>query len=138
MFWRKISGYPILYSFKSFKLLFINIVPVIGVIILVVICGLISGNLDNLIRPRLVGKDAEMHDLFILFGTLGGISMFGILGIIVGPIIAALFSTVWQIYGDSFKEYLPAVGNALAQLRSAPEPESKPESESEKKKEHYK
>ncbi len=107
----------------------------VGVIILVVICGLISGNLDNLIRPRLVGKDAEMHDLFILFGTLGGISMFGILGIIVGPIIAALFSTVWQIYGDSFKEYLPAVGNALAQLRSAPEPESKPESESEKKKE---
>jgi predicted PurR-regulated permease PerM len=100
-----------------------------------VICGLISGNLDNLIRPRLVGKDAEMHDLFILFGTLGGISMFGILGIIVGPIIAALFSTVWQIYGDSFKEYLPAVGNALAQLRTAPEPESKPESESEKEKE---
>jgi predicted PurR-regulated permease PerM len=99
-----------------------------GVIILGVICGLISGNLDNLVRPRLVGKDAEMHDLFILFGTLGGIAMFGILGIIVGPIIAALFSTVWQIYGDSFKEYLPAVGDALAELRTAPEPE--PESDS--------
>ena len=95
-----------------------------GVIILGVICGLISGNLDNLVRPRLVGKDAQMHDLFILFGTLGGISMFGILGIIVGPIVAALFSTIWQIYGDSFKEYLPEVGGALAKLRTAPESDS--------------
>ena len=91
---------------------------------LAVICGLISGNLDNLVRPRLVGKDTEMHDLFILFGTLGGISMFGIIGIIVGPIIAALFSTIWQIYGDSFKEYLPAVGDALEKLRTPLESES--------------
>ena len=95
-----------------------------GVIILVVVCGLISGNLDNLVRPRLVGKDTEMHDLFILFGTLGGISMFGIIGIIVGPIVAALFSTIWQIYGDSFKEYLPAVGDALEKLRTPPESDS--------------
>jgi predicted PurR-regulated permease PerM len=102
-----------------------------GVLILGVVCGLISGNLDNLVRPRLVGKDAEMHDLFILFGTLGGIAMFGILGIIVGPIIAALFSTVWQIYGDSFRDYLPAVGEALAELRTVTEQEPEPDPESE-------
>ena len=92
-----------------------------GVFILAIICGLISGNLDNLVRPRLVGKDTQMHDLFILFGTLGGISMFGILGIIVGPIIAALFSTVWSIYGDSFRDYLPDVGKALRELHGAPQ-----------------
>lgn len=80
-----------------------------GVIILVVGCGLIAGNLDNIVRPRLVGKDTEMHDLYILFSTLGGISMFGILGIIIGPIIAALFITIWEIYGDSFRDYLPDV-----------------------------
>jgi len=80
-----------------------------GVIILLVGCGAIAGNLDNVVRPRLVGKDTEMHDLYILFSTLGGISMFGILGIIIGPIIAALFITTWEIYGDSFKEYLPDV-----------------------------
>ncbi|MCG6930157.1 MAG: AI-2E family transporter [Desulfofustis sp.] len=91
----------------------------VGVAILAVVCGLISGNLDNLVRPRLVGKDTEMHDLYVLFGTLGGISMFGILGIIVGPIIAALFITIWDIYGDSFKDYLPAVGPPPA---DAPEP----------------
>ncbi len=81
-----------------------------GVIILAVICGAVAGNLDNLLRPRLVGKDTEMHDLFVLFGTLGGIAMFGILGIIIGPIISALFITIWEIYGDAFKEYLPDVG----------------------------
>ncbi len=69
-----------------------------------------AGNLDNLLRPRLVGKDTEMHDLFVLFGTLGGIAMFGILGIIIGPIISALFITIWEIYGDDFQEYLPEVG----------------------------
>ncbi len=81
-----------------------------GVVILAVVCGAIAGNLDNLLRPRLVGKDTEMHDLFVLFGTLGGITMFGLLGIIIGPIISALFITLWEIYGDSFRDYLPEVG----------------------------
>jgi len=82
----------------------------LGVAILAVLCGAVAGNLDNVLRPRLVGKDTEMHDLFVLFGTLGGISLFGILGIIVGPIIAALFITIWEIYGKVFAAYLPAVG----------------------------
>lgn len=80
-----------------------------GVIILAILCGAVAGNLDNLVRPRLVGKDTEMHDLFVLFGTLGGISMFGLLGIIIGPIMAALFITIWEIYGDTFSDYLPKV-----------------------------
>lgn len=80
-----------------------------GVVVLFVMCGLIAGNLDNIVRPRLVGKDTEMHDLFVLFGTLGGISMFGLLGIIIGPIVTALFITIWEIYGDAFRPYLPNV-----------------------------
>ena len=80
-----------------------------GVIILGVLCGAVAGNLDNIVRPRLVGKDTEMHDLFVLFGTLGGITMFGLLGIIIGPIIAALFITIWEIYEDVFREVLPSV-----------------------------
>ncbi|MCW5202304.1 AI-2E family transporter [Desulfobulbus sp. N2] len=82
-----------------------------GVILLAIICGAVAGNLDNLLRPRLVGKDTEMHDLFVLFGTLGGIALFGVLGIIIGPIISALFITIWEIYGDAFHEYLPEVGS---------------------------
>lgn len=100
-----------------------------GVLILGIGCGLLAGNLDNLVRPRLVGKDTEMHDLFVLFGTLGGISMFGILGIIIGPIIAALFMTIWAIYGDAFKDYLPAVGTALQDLINEKEPGPAKESE---------
>jgi predicted PurR-regulated permease PerM len=84
-----------------------------GAIILGVLCGLVAGNLDNLIRPRLVGKDTEMHDLFVLFGTLGGIAMFGILGIIIGPIIAALFITIWELYGTAFRDYLPDMKTIL-------------------------
>jgi len=88
-----------------------------GVVILAVLCGAVAGNLDNIVRPRLVGKDTEMHDLFVLFGTLGGISMFGLLGIIIGPIVAALFITIWEIYGDVFKDYLPDVEIVLKKPR---------------------
>jgi predicted PurR-regulated permease PerM len=84
-----------------------------GAVILGVLCGAVAGNLDNLVRPRLVGKDTEMHDLFVLFGTLGGIAMFGLLGIIIGPIIAALFITLWEMYSKVFREYLPDVGPVL-------------------------
>ncbi len=93
-----------------------------GAVILAVLCGAVAGNLDNVIRPRLVGKDTEMHDLFVLFGTLGGIAMFGLLGIIIGPIVAALFITVWEIYGDAFRDHLPDVGAVLrAVVEDAPE-----------------
>lgn len=96
-------------------------------VILLVICGAIAGNLDNLLRPRLVGKDTEMHDLFVLFGTLGGISMFGIIGIIIGPIVTALFITVWEIYSDVFMEYLPNVETKLNKRRVDRENDQKTE-----------
>ena len=76
---------------------------------LLIFCGLLVGSLDNILRPMLVGKDTKMHELFILFGTLGGIAMFGIIGFILGPIIAALFVTVWELYGETFSDYLPDV-----------------------------
>ena len=76
---------------------------------LTIFCGVVVGSIDNILRPRLVGKDTEMHDLLILFATLGGISFFGIVGFILGPILAALFVTIWEIYGTAFKDVLPAV-----------------------------
>ncbi len=89
-----------------------------GVIILAVLCGLVAGNLDNIVRPRLVGKDTEMHDLFVLFGTLGGLTMFGLLGLIIGPIVAALFITIWEIYGDAFQDVLPSVKVIIKKRRN--------------------
>lgn len=94
-----------------------------GVILLALLCGGAAGNIDNLLRPRLVGKDTEMHELFVLFGTLGGISLFGILGIIVGPIVTALFITLWELYGRAFADVLPEVGPITPVLRDADEAE---------------
>jgi len=74
---------------------------------LLLFCILVVGAVDNFLRPRLVGKDTRMHELLILFGTLGGIIMFGVAGIIIGPIVAALVVTVWEIYGVAFQDELP-------------------------------
>lgn len=63
-------------------------------------------NVDNVIRPRIVGSSAKMHDLLVFFSTLGGLSVFGIMGFIVGPIIAALFLTILKIYNEEFKNQL--------------------------------
>jgi predicted PurR-regulated permease PerM len=70
--------------------------------------ALIVGSVDNVLRPRLVGRDTEMHDLMILFSTLGGIALFGPIGFIAGPILAALFITSWDIFADAFRDSLPS------------------------------
>ncbi|MEO8277821.1 MAG: AI-2E family transporter [Thermoanaerobaculia bacterium] len=71
-------------------------------------CGLVVGAIDNLLRPRLVGNDTEMPDLLILIGTLGGLTLFGAAGLILGPIVAALFLTVWEMYASTFRDLLRA------------------------------
>lgn len=68
--------------------------------------ALIIGNVDNLLRPKLVGRDAGMHDLMIFFSTLGGISVFGMMGFVLGPVLAALFLTILDIYAVEFKSHL--------------------------------
>lgn len=69
-------------------------------------CSLLVGTIDNLLRPWLVGKDTELHELMIFLGTLGGISLFGIIGFIIGPIVAGLFVTAWDICAENFQDEL--------------------------------
>jgi predicted PurR-regulated permease PerM len=71
----------------------------------------VVGSVDNFLRPRLVGRDTAMPDLLILLTTLGGIRLFGVTGFIVGPVVGALFITVWEIYGEAFRGLLPRVGS---------------------------
>ncbi len=80
----------------------------IAALLLTVWCVGLVGTVDNVLRPWLVGKDTKMPDLLILLGTLGGLVLFGVAGIIIGPIVAALFVTVWEIYGATFEDILPA------------------------------
>jgi predicted PurR-regulated permease PerM len=76
-------------------------------LLLAAFCSLVVGSIDNVLRPRLVGRDTKLHDLMILFSTLGGIIMFGAVGFIIGPILAALFVTVWEIFGRAYRDQLP-------------------------------
>ncbi|HYO13260.1 MAG TPA: AI-2E family transporter [Thermoanaerobaculia bacterium] len=75
----------------------------IGILLITV---LVIVNVDNLMRPRLVGQETGMHDLMVFFSTLGGIGMFGPTGFIIGPMVAALFLTLLDIYSAEFKEDL--------------------------------
>ena len=75
----------------------------IGRAIAVLLVGaLVIGLADNILRPRLVGQDTKLPDYLILIATLGGITWFGLSGFVIGPIIAALFVTVWQMMGKEF------------------------------------
>lgn len=69
-------------------------------------CALVVGSIDNLLRPRLVGHDTQMHELLIFFSTLGGLLAFGAMGFIVGPILAALCVTTWEMFGTAFRREL--------------------------------
>jgi predicted PurR-regulated permease PerM len=80
---------------------------------LALFCGLIVGSLDNVLRPILVGKDTKMHELMIFLSTLGGIFMFGLPGIFIGPVIASIFISIWEIYGIEFAGILPDVHSVL-------------------------
>jgi predicted PurR-regulated permease PerM len=71
-------------------------------IILTLVGAFFIGIIDNLLRPRLVSRDTKMPDYLILLATLGGIAQFGLSGFIIGPVIAALFLTCWEITGDLF------------------------------------
>ena len=120
----------------------ISIIPVIGATIIwlpAAIINIVSGNIgagigilvggfvimcsDNIMRPHLIGKDAKLHPLLVLFATVGGLTMFGVYGIIFGPILASICVTIKEIYKIEFADYLNHVN--LGQ----PEPEGGQESE---------
>jgi len=60
----------------------------------------------NFEKPVLVGHDIRMHELLIFFSTLGGLFVFGAMGFILGPVLAALFVTVWGLFGAEFRSEL--------------------------------
>lgn len=113
--------------FWAIAMMFLSVVPGIGTalvwgpavvyliasgeylvaVVLALYCIIVVGSIDNVLRPKLVGNDTRLHELMIFFSTLGGIMMFGFMGFVIGPIIAALFVTVWELYGVEFSEWLP-------------------------------
>ena len=76
----------------------------IKALIMVLVGVLVIGLVDNLLRPILIGRDTQMPDYLILFSTLGGLTLFGISGFVIGPVIAALFLVVWEMFERENRE----------------------------------
>jgi predicted PurR-regulated permease PerM len=51
---------------------------------------LVIGSIDNVLSPRLVGRRASLHELLIFFAVLGGLQVFGVLGLVLGPVVVAM------------------------------------------------
>jgi len=76
-------------------------------IALTVIGVLVIGSIDNFLRPKLVGEKTRLHELIIFFSVLGGLQVFGVLGLVLGPVIVAITMALLDIlrHADS-----PATG----------------------------
>jgi predicted PurR-regulated permease PerM len=70
-------------------------------IVLLVFGVVVISLVDNVLRPILVGRDTKMPDWLILLSTLGGLTTFGVSGFVIGPVIAALFLSVWTMFGEA-------------------------------------
>jgi predicted PurR-regulated permease PerM len=72
-------------------------------IFFIVFYALLSGGVEYLIKPRLVGQRVKMHTLLVFLSIIGGLKMFGILGIIYGPLVITGFLTLTEIYHTSYQ-----------------------------------
>jgi len=77
---------------------------IVAGIILVLVGTLVISLADNVLRPLLVGRDTRMPDYLILLSTLGGLTAFGLAGVVIGPIIAAFFLSVWEMAVEEFAD----------------------------------
>lgn len=60
--------------------------------------ALVIGSVDNFLRPKLVGEKTKLHELFIFFSVLGGLKVFGILGIVLGPVVLAITLALLDVF----------------------------------------
>jgi len=78
-----------------------NHVSAIGIAVLCIVSNLL---MDNVISPKIVSGETRLHPLFILFGVLGGVQLFGLFGIILGPTIIALSFIALEMYRQLLHE----------------------------------
>ena len=88
--------------------------------ILMVICGLIAGLVDNFVRPLILQGRSKMHPLVSLVAIFGGMEMFGIMGIFLGPILAAVLIALLQLWPEVGQRFglLPGSKGRECQPRS--------------------
>ncbi|WP_434424191.1 AI-2E family transporter [Nannocystis pusilla] len=62
---------------------------------------------DNFLRPRLVGKRAKLHELFIFFAVLGGLQVFGLIGLVLGPVVLAIALSLFEAFRHPGEPTIP-------------------------------
>ena len=75
-----------------------NVVGAVG--ILIINGGIVIGYVDNILRPKLIGKAANVHPVLVLIGILGGLEAFGALGFVIGPLVLAVFIALIRSYTE--------------------------------------
>jgi predicted PurR-regulated permease PerM len=84
-----ILGAPVVYIPAGIILMFNG--GWIGGILLILLCAIAQFVVDYYVRPKIIGKQAEIHPLIVIIGALGGVIVFGFVGFLVGPLILGLF-----------------------------------------------
>lgn len=123
-------GFPKVF-FLTFLMVILGFIPMVGSMLVWAPAGLylittgeplagiallgygvvLIGALDNLARPLLIDEDVDLHDLFVLFGVIGGVSVFGPIGIFVGPVVFAVLGELLNVYRENFDQ----LGDRIAQ-----------------------
>lgn len=75
-------------------------------IFFVVFYIVLSGGIEYLFKPKLVGDRVKMHTLLVFFSIIGGLNLFGILGIIYGPLVVTAFLTLTDIYHNNYQRFV--------------------------------
>jgi predicted PurR-regulated permease PerM len=79
----------------------------IGAAIFLAIWGIcVISTIDNVVRPLIMHKQANVNPVFLMFSILGGISLFGLWGIIIGPLIISVTITILHIYELEYRSVL--------------------------------
>ncbi|MCK5300143.1 MAG: AI-2E family transporter, partial [Candidatus Aenigmarchaeota archaeon] len=74
-----------------------------GGLLLATYCMFIVSGIDNVIKPKLIGDKTGLHPVLVLLGVFGGLSMFGFIGFILGPMIIALMIILLKMYMDDYR-----------------------------------
>jgi predicted PurR-regulated permease PerM len=69
-------------------------------LILVGLCGGLGATIDNILRPLILGGRASLNGLLVFISVLGGIAVFGVLGVVLGPIVVATAVGVVDVYSE--------------------------------------
>ncbi|WP_342595512.1 AI-2E family transporter [Salinicola lusitanus] len=91
-------------------------------VILVFVGVVVIGLVDNFLRPPLVGKETKLPDYVVLISTVGGMTLLGINGFVLGPLIAALFIVVWSLFRQEQQQEAEMASREGTADEAVPEP----------------